>query len=364
MNRRDFVRSGSVGVLAAGALPACSLRRGAQKRLSMVTSWPAGFPGLGTSAERAARSIEMATGGRFKIDIFAAGELVGPFEVSDAVASGKADLYHSADYYLTAKSPAYNFFTAIPFGMTATEMAGWILYSGGQELWDKLSASRGVKPLMCTSTGAQMGGWFNREIHEAGDFAGLNIRMPGLGGAALARLGAHPVNIAGGEIKTALRDGTLDAAEWVGPWNDLAAGMHEVASHYYYPGFHEPGGTLTLGVNLELWNGLDERDQAIFRAATAAEYTRSLAEFNVRNAMALKTLASEHNVVPKYFGDDVMAAVANVVDETVAGMANEDSLTAEIHESFTAARHNAMTWSKISEEAFTQVRRNNVNVYA
>lgn len=360
MNRRDFVRSGSVGVLAAGALSACSAQNSAPKKLSMVTSWPAGFPGLGTSAERAARSIEAASGGRFVIDIYPAGELVGPFEVSDAVSSGKADLYHSADYYLVDKSPAYNFFTAIPFGMTATEMAGWILHSGGQALWDKLSASRGVKPLMCTSTGVQMGGWFNREINSTADFAGLNIRMPGLGGEALAKLGASPVNVAGGEIKAALRDGKLDAAEWVGPWNDLAAGMHEVASHYYYPGFHEPGGTLTLGVNLDLWNGLDETDQAIFHAATAAEYTRSLSEFNVRNASALKTLASEHGVVPKYFGDAVMADVARVVEETVASMAHKDPLTAEIHASFVAARRDAMSWSKISEEAFTQARRDSV----
>lgn len=357
MDRRRFFQAGGLGVLAAGVSTVVAAPRATKRKLTMVTSWPAGFPGLGTSANRVARSIESLSGGRITIDVHAAGERVAPFEVFDAVSDGKADLYHSADYYQQDKTPAYNFFTAIPFGMTATEMAGWILQGGGQQLWDELSAPAGIKPLMCTSTGAQMGGWFNREVHAPADFKGLKIRMPGIGGEALSRLGALPVNIAGGDIKQALQDGSLDAAEWVGPWNDLAAGMHEVAKHYYYPGFHEPGGTLTLGVNLGVWDDFDDHDRAIFRAATTAEYTQSLAEFNVRNSLALKTLASEHGVVPKFLGEDVLSTIAQLADEAVAELAGKDAVTARIHRSFTAARGDAMRWANIGEEAFVNARR-------
>ncbi|MEQ8205417.1 MAG: ABC transporter substrate-binding protein, partial [Woeseia sp.] len=195
MDRRRFLSTSGLGAVGVGS---AAFAKSAPRTLTMVTSWPAGFPGIGTSANRVAERIEAASGGELTVKVFAAGERVGPFEVFDAVSAGEADLYHSADYYQVAKSPAYNFFTAIPFGMTATELAGWLLHGGGQELWDEVSAPFNIKPLLCTNTGAQMGGWFNREIRRVEDFKGLKIRMPGLGGIALQKLGAVPVNLAGG----------------------------------------------------------------------------------------------------------------------------------------------------------------------
>lgn len=357
MNRRKFVGYGGLGALGASLLPRVAAAK--TRQLTMVTSWPAGFPGLGTSANRVAKHIEAATGGSLQIKVLSAGERVGPFEVFDAVTSGDADLYHSADYYQQDTSPAYNFFTAVPFGMTAVEMAGWLLYGGGQELWDELAARRNTKPLMCTSTGTQMGGWFNREIRTLQDFDGLKIRMPGLGGETLARLGAVPVNIAGGEIKDALEDGSLDAAEWVGPWNDLAAGLHEVAEHYYYPGFHEPAGSLALGVNLEVWQSLDDLQRRILQEVTTAEYVRSLAEFNVRNAAALKTLRQEHGVVPKAFDAAILRRIGELAVEEVARMADKDEFTSRVYRSFMTSREDAMRWADIGEEAFTRARRQN-----
>ena len=354
MDRRQFLSRSSLG--AVGASSAVFAKTPA-RTLTMVTSWPAGFPGLGTSANRVAERIEAAGGGELKVKVFAAGERVGPFEVFDAVAAGEADLYHSADYYQQAKSPAYNFFTAIPFGMTATELAGWIVHGGGQELWDELSARFNIKPLLCTNTGPQMGGWFNREIRRVEDFEGLKIRMPGLGGTALQKLGAIPVNLAGGAIHGALKDGSLDAAEWVGPWNDLAAGMHEVAEHYYYPGFHEPGGSLALGVNLQVWRDLGDRLQALLQEVTSAEYIRSLTEFNVRNSAALTVLDKQHGIRPKMFSDDIMQSIAASVEEAVAGIADEDPLTRRVFDSFTDARTSAMRWAAIGEDAFVASRR-------
>lgn len=362
MNRRKFIRSSGLvcGVgFGAGLARAAAPMIGKRRNLTMVTSWPAGFPGLGSSANRVARHIEAATGGAITIKVYAADERVGPFEVFDAVASGEADLYHSADYYQQHKSPAYNFFTAIPFGMTATEMAGWLLYGGGQALWDELSAPMNIKPLMCTSTGTQMGGWYNRKINRTEDLDGLKIRMPGLGGEALSRLGAKPVNVAGGKLRAALQDGSLDAAEWVGPWNDLAAGLHEVAKHYYYPGFHEPGGTLALGVNLDVWQSFDDVQRAIFREVTTSEYTRSLAEFNVRNAAALQTLNEKHAITPTLFSESVLSDIGRSVDEVVAEMANKDAMTKKVYNSFIEARHNAMRWASVGEEAYTTARRIN-----
>lgn len=356
MDRRKFLRSGGLGAAGAGLLPVTASAVEPRK-LTMVTSWPAGFPGLGTSANRVARHIEAATGGAITVQVLAAGERVGPFEVFDAVAAGEADLYHSADYYQTQKSPAYNFFTAIPFGMTATEMAGWLLHGGGQELWDEVSAPMNIKPLMCTSTGAQMGGWFNREINGLEDFEGLKIRMPGLGGATLARLGAIPVNIAGGEIRAALEDGSLHAAEWVGPWNDLGAGMHEVAKHYYYPGFHEPGGTLALGVNLDIWQGFDDVQRSILSDVTTAEYTRSLTEFNMKNATALTELSEKHGVQPKMLSAPILSRIAEFANEVVAEVASEDEVTGKVYRSFMKARSDSMRWARIGEEAFTNARR-------
>ena len=304
-----------------------------------------------------AQRIESATGGDIRIRAYSAGERVGPFEVFDAVASGEADLYHSADYYHQHAHPAHNFFTAVPFGLTADEMAGWIHFGGGQALWDELWAPGNIKPLMCTSTGTQMGGWFNREIRDVGDIDGLKIRMPGLGGEALAKLGAVPRNIPGGDIRAALEDGSLDAAEWVGPWNDLAAGLHEVANHYYYPGFHEPGGSLSLGINRDVWNSLSDMHRAIFEEAAAAEYMRSLAEFNVRNAAALATLQNEHGIVPKPFSDEVLLRIAQLSEDVVASVASNDPMTRRVYESFSAARRNAMRWAGVGEEAYRNARR-------
>lgn len=356
MQRRRFLKTSGWGAFGSVVAPAVQAKS-AKLRLKMLTSWPAGFPGLGTSAHRVARQIEAATGGEIAVRLFSAGERAGPFDVFDAVAVGDADLYHSADYYQQEKSPAYNFFTAIPFGMTAIEMAGWLLHGGGQALWDELAARANVKPLLCTSTGAQMGGWFKREIRDVSDFEGLRVRMPGLGGVALSKLGAVPVKLAGGEIQAALKEGSLQAAEWVGPWNDLAAGMHRAANRYYYPGFHEPGGLLTLGVNLDLWRSLDTRLQVILREVTTAEYIRSLTEFNVRNAEALTLLNDQHNIQPQPFDAAILSAIAVAADEAVAEVAGADALTRQVHASFVEARDRAMRWSGIGEEAFTMARR-------
>jgi len=358
MDRRSVITGGAaVGAAAAASTlssPAIAQR---QRRLKMVTTWPPNFPGLGTAANDVARFISEATDGELDIRVYAAGELVPAFESFDAVSTGAAELYHGADYYWQGKHPAFAFFTAVPFGLNAAEMNAWLYHQGGQELWDELSAQFNVKPFGCANTGVQMGGWYNREINSIEDFSGLRIRMPGLGGEVMRRLGAAAVALPGGEIFQALQTGAIDATEWVGPWNDLAFGFYRVAQYYYGPGFHEPGALLAMGMNMDVWNSLTPAHQRIVKMAAAATTDRSLAEFNARNAGAMRELVEDHGVQMRKFPDEVMQEVGRVSGEVLREVAEHDELTRRVYDSFMAARQNGMAWGEWSEEGYAAIRR-------
>ena len=316
MKRRRFVAGAARAVAAAGlaaaTLPAPALAQG-KRELRMVTTWPRDFPGLGTAAQRLADSITAMSGGRLTVKVHAAGELVPPFESFDAVSGGAAEMYHAIEYYWQDRSRAFNFFAAVPFGLTASEMAAWIYEGGGQALWDELAAGFNVKPFQVGNTGVQMGGWFNRQINGLADFKGLKMRMPGLGGEVVQRIGAVTVSLPGAKIFPSLHSGAIDASEWGGPWNDLELGLYKVAKYYYYPGFHEPGTALSAGVNLKLWRSLGADDQALIAHAMAAENARATAEYNARNAAALETLRRKHKVDLRRFPDDVLRAAGACV---------------------------------------------------
>ncbi|MEO1137357.1 MAG: TRAP transporter substrate-binding protein [Pseudomonadota bacterium] len=366
MKRRQLLTGGAVGaagLMAAGcecgvpaggvALPG-SLR---SRELKMVTTWPKDFPGLGTMAERTAQFITEMSGGAITVRVFAAGELVGAFESFDAVSNGAADMYHGAEYYWVGKSPAFAFFTAVPFGMTAAEIMAWTEFGGGQALWDELSARFNIKPFAAGNTGHQLGGWFKKEINSLEDIRGLIIRMPGLGGEVLRRIGASAVAISGGEIYPALQSGAIDGTEWVGPWNDLAFGFYQEANYYYWPGFHEPGPQLGVGVNLDVWNGLTVQEKSIIQGACQRANNLSIAEYTHHNAIALEQLLTEHGVELRKMPDDVIAALAretkNVLEETAAG----DAFTGRVFESFKESMARSMTWGGISDEAYMAARR-------
>ncbi|MGI9331840.1 MAG: TRAP transporter substrate-binding protein, partial [Gammaproteobacteria bacterium] len=246
MKRRKFIRrAAATGVAAATVTTGAVAPAFAQgtKELRMVTTWPKNFPGLGTGAENLAQRITTMSEGKLRVKVFAAGELVPAFESFDAVSSGNAHMSHSASYYWQGKSPAFNFFTTVPFGLNAVEHATWIYHAGGQELWDEVAAQFDIKPFLRASTGVQMGGWYRKEINTLDDYKGLKFRMPGLGGEVLRRMGAAVVTIPGGELFQALQSGAIDATEWIGPWHDLAFGFYKITKFYYWPGFHEPTST-------------------------------------------------------------------------------------------------------------------------
>ncbi len=358
MNRRKFLSTTAVGAGAAAAastLPKPAISQGI-KEIRLVTTWPKNFPGLGTGAERLAQRITQGSEGKLQAKVFAAGELVPPFESFDAVSGGTAEIYHGAEYYWQGKSKAFNFFAAVPFGLTATEMDAWIHHGGGQELWDELSADFNLKPFLAGNTGVQMGGWFNKEVNSLEDYSGLKIRMPGLGGEVLRQIGAAAVNLPGGEIFASLQSGAIDATEWVGPWNDLAFGFYKVAKFYYYPGFHEPGTALGSGVNRQLWESLTSDQQSLIASAMTAENNFTLAEFNARNNAALNELIATHGVQVKRFSDDVMNAIGEAAGQVVADAAAGDPLTGRIYNSFIDFRRNAIAWSRFSDQAFWEAR--------
>jgi TRAP-type mannitol/chloroaromatic compound transport system substrate-binding protein len=355
--RREVLGGAMAAVAATASLPAPAIVQGT-KELKMVTDWPENMPGLQTSAGRLARSITAMSEGRLKVTVYPAGSLVRAFETFDAVAAGAADMYHSSDYYFAAsKSPALYFFCAVPYGMTADELASWIAFGGGQALWDDVDARFNLKPLMAFNTGVQMGGWFNKEINRPEDFKGLRYRMPELGAEVLRRMGATVVTIPGGEIVGALKSGAIDASEWVGPWLDMDLGLDKAVDYYYYPGFHEPGTNSTLGINKTLWDSLTASEHALIAAAAQAEVTRSLAECNAENAKALKVLRADQRIKIRRFSDELIKTFGKLSKGVLADTAAKDPLTRKVYDSYMAFLAGVMDWGELSETGYRDTRR-------
>ena len=358
MQRRKFVAGAATGGAVLGAASTISAPAIAQDRveINLVTTWPRDFPGLGTGAQRFAQRMSDMSDGRITVNYFAAGERVGAFDSFDEVASGNSQMYHAADYYWKGKHPGWAYFTSVPFGLTYTEMNAWIRFGGGQELWDQLSAEFGLKCMMCGSTGVQMGGWFRKEIESADDLKGLKMRIPGLGGDVMAKLGASPVSLPGGQIYENLISGAIDATEWVGPWNDQIMKFYEAAKYYYYPGMHEPGSMLACGVNKAWWDSLTKSDQLLIEAAAAMENDVMMSEYNAKNGAALSALIREQGVELRQFNDDVYDAFGEAAEEVFEEARSHSDLANEIHESFAQARADVGGWGNVAEVAYIEQR--------
>ncbi len=322
----------------------------------MVTTWPKNFPGLGTGANYMAKAITEMSGGRLEVKVYGANELVGALEVFDAVSRGTAEIGHGAAYYWKGKSVAAQFFTAVPFGMNAQEMAGWLYYGGGMELWEEVYEPFGLVPLAAGNTGTQMGGWFNKEINSIEDLKGLKMRIPGLGGEVFSRAGGVSVLVPGGEIFPSMQTGALDATEWVGPYNDLAFGLHKVAKYYYYPGWQEPGPILEAMVNKQAFDALPADLQAIVREAAKATHMDMLANYTAENNRALKTLVNEHGVQLRRFPDEVLDRLREISVQVLDEEAAKDPLTQKVYDSFKAFNQQVVNWHRISEQAYFEAR--------
>ncbi len=373
-SRRKFMTVGALGAATLAAGCDCKDRCGGpasatagsagitERELKMVTTWPRDFPGLGDGAENVARYITEMSGGKMRVKLYAAGELVGAFDSFDAVSGGSADLYHGAEYYWTSRARAYAFFTSVPFGMTISEIMGWIEYGGGQQLWDELAAQYNIKPFGAGNTGHQMGGWFKREINSLEDLRGLKIRMPGIGGEVMRRTGATAVTLPGNELYQALQSGAIDATEWVGPWNDIAFGFYREAKYYYWPGFHEPGAMLSTGINLDKWNDFSLQEKAIVENACKAANHQMIAQYAHNNSRGLKTLQEEYGVELRQMPDDVMEALADNTKIVFEEIAAENDLSGRIYESYKEALLAGAEWNRISDEAYMAVRRRQLSL--
>ena len=355
MDRRSFLKKSAVGGAAAAATSLAAPAYAAGHRtLTMVTSWPRGFAVLDDAATYFNEAVNAMSGGDLTIDKKAPGELVGAFEVFDAVSAGQADLYHSADYYFIGQHPAYAYYTAVPFGATAQELTNWYYHGGGQELHDELGSIFGLKSFQAGNSGSQSGGWFRKEINSASDLQGLRFRMPGLGGKVLGELGASVQNIPGGELYQALSSGALDGLEWVGPFADERAGFQEVAKIYYTAGFHEPGSGLSCGMNLEVWESLSDQHKAIIDNATKATTHWQLAQTLANNGAALERLQAQ-GVKTLQFPDDVWdafgAASKKVMDENMS-----DELFARTRESFESSLASSASWIQKSDGYYVEQR--------
>jgi len=353
---RRAVLGASAGAGAAMLAAPAIAQEQATLEWKMVTSWPKNLPGPGVTAQRIADRIGLMSGGRLRIRLFAAGELVPALGVFDAVSAGTAQIAHTASFFWQGKIPASVYFTAIPFGLLPHEHITWIEQGGGQALWDELYAPFGLKPVMAGNTGVQMGGWYKRRIAGLDDLTGLKIRMPGLGGEVMRRLGATPVSLPPGELFQALQSGVLDATEFLGPWSDRAMGFHKAANTYYTPGFHEPNGTGEALFNMLALEGLPEDLRAIVLEACKAENGRALAESDWENAGSLKLLQEEDGVTVLPYPDEVLAALRETAAEVLAEFAGRDPLAKRIHESHQAARDRLAPWSDVAMRRFMAAR--------
>ena len=322
----------------------------------LVTTWPKGLPGLGAAPENFARRVNEASGGRLKIKVFGAGEIVPAFEVFDAVSRGVAQAGHGAAYYWKGKIPAAVFYTAVPFGMTAQEANGWLHYGGGLELWRELYAPFGVVPFAGGSTGVQMAGWFNTRLQSREDLEGLKMRIPGLAGEVFDAAGGSAVRIAGGEIYTSMQTGVIDAVEWVGPYNDRTLGLMEVGEYYYYPGWHEPGAMLETIVNADALAALPEDLQAIVRVAARATNTDMLDDFTAHNSDALQILIRDFDTEVLPLPDDVMDALYENSQIAIAALVESDPMAKKIAASYFAFADKVRTYHEISERAYLNGR--------
>lgn len=317
----------------------------------MVTTWPPNFPILGEACNYFAEIVNKMSNGRISIRVFGGGELVPALEAFDAVRSGVAEMSNGCAYYWAGKIPAAQFFGAVPFGMNAQQVSSWVAVGGGMELWEELYADYGLVPLLGGDTGVQMGGWFNREINTIEDFKGLKMRIPGLGGKVLEKVGGSPVLLAGGEIYTGLERGVIDATEWLGPFHDSLMGFDEIAKYYYSPGWHEPGTVLEYTINKKVWDELTPDLQAILRSASMHVHSWVLWQMEARNAAVLQEFIQK-GVDLRTFSPEIMDTLRTINEDVVADLANSDPFAKRVYSSYDEFRKKAAVYSDYTERVF------------
>mgnify|MGYP003460431367 CR=1 FL=1 len=361
MERRKFLNgagAGMAGILATASAPAFAQGAG-EVKWRLASSFPKSLDTIFGASEFLARRVADASGGKFQIRPFAAGEIVPGLQVADAVSNGTVECGHTASYYYVGKDKTFGFGTSVPFGMNARQMNAWIYYGGGQKLLDEFYSNYNVLSFAGGNTGVQMGGWWRKEVKTIADLKGIKMRIAGLGGTVFSALGVVPQQIAGGDIYPALEKGTIDAAEWVGPYDDEKLGFYKVAKHYYYPGWWEPGPVIHFFVNKAEWAKLPKEYQEAFQAAAYEANVTMMAEYDHKNPPALSRLL-QNGVKLQSYSNEILEAAYNAAQQLYADESAKNPAFKKIYTEFDKYRKTQNAWFSIAEmrmDAFNQTHK-------
>ncbi len=355
MNRRKFLRNAGVGTASAAAVTAVAAPAIAQSmpelKWRLTSSFPKSLDTIYGASEHLAKVVAEATDNKFQIRVFAAGEIVPGLQVADAVQNGTVEMGHTASYYFFGKDPTFALATAVPFGLNARQQDAWLTQGGGEQLLNEFFKGYKIFAIATGNTGCQMGGWFRKEIKTVEDLKGLKFRIGGFAGQVLTKLGVVPQQIAGGDIYPALEKGTIDAAEWVGPYDDQKLGFNKIAPYYYYPGWWEGGPTLHTFIGLDKWNELPKPYQAIVRAACAEANTWMLTRYDAQNPKALRELVANGTKLTP-FSQPIMEASFNAANEVYAETNAKNAAFKKVYDSMTAFRKEEVLWFRVAEGSF------------
>ena len=351
MKRRQFLQAATAGAAATAIAAPAIAQSNPDVRWRLTSGFPKSLDTIYGAAETFAKFVSEATDGKFQIQPFAAGEIVGAFQAADAVGNGTVEMSHTASYYYVGKDPTFAIGTALPFGLNSRQQNAWLYHGGGNDLLNEFYAKHGVTALPGGNTGTQMGGWFRKEIKTVQDIQGLKMRIAGLAGQVMAKLGAVPQQIPGGDIYPALERGTIDAAEWVGPYDDEKLGFAKVAPFYYYPGFWEGGPSIHLFINQAKWKELPKSYQAIL--TTAAGYANSdmLAKYDARNPAALRRLLGAGTQL-RPFSPEILEAAYKAANEVYDDVSSKNADFKKIYDSVRGFRNEEYLWFQVAEYAF------------
>ncbi|MBM1170926.1 TRAP transporter substrate-binding protein [Microvirga arabica] len=351
MKRRQFLQATAVGAASTAVAAPAIAQSAPEVKWRLQSGFPKSLDTIYGAAETIAKYVSEATDGKFQIQPFAAGEIVGTAQIADAVGGGTVELGHTCSYYYFGKDPTFAIGTALPFGLNGRQQNAWLYHGGGNDLLNEFYAKHNMYGMPAGNTGVQMGGWFRKEIKTVQDLQGLKMRIAGLAGQVMQKLGVVPQQIPGGDIYPSLERGTIDAAEWVGPYDDEKLGFAKVAPYYYYPGFWEGGPSIHLFVNQAKWRELPKAYQAILTTASSYANNDMLAKYDARNPAALRRLLGAGTQL-RPFSQEILEAAYKAANEVYDEVSGKNADFKKIYESVRGFRNEEYLWFQVAEYAF------------
>ena len=351
MKRRQFLTAAGAGLTAAAIAKPAIAQSNPEVKWRLTSSFPKSLDTIYGASEVFVKAVAEATDNKFQIQSFAAGEIVPGLQAADAVTNGTVEMCHTASYYYVGKDPTFALFTAQPFGLNSRMQTSWMYFGGALDLANEFYKKYNFMALPCGNTGTQMGGWFRKEIKEAADLNGLKFRIAGFAGQIFTKLGTVPQQVAGGDIYPALEKGTIDAAEWVGPYDDEKLGFYKVAKFYYYPGWWEGGAMLHNFINLAKWNKLPKSYQSIVKSSSETAHSWMQAKYDAVNPAALKRLVA-NGAQLRPFSQPVMEACYKAATDTYNEVGAKNAEFKKVYDSMMAFRGDAYLWWQVAELGF------------